>query len=349
LKFTDEATADAISEEAFGSLQEDEEDEEVEEVYVDEDGQIISPDQLGDDYEIEVIEEEVEEVTEEVTEVAELDSLPSLGEPEEVEKIEIAEASLETVSESADEPTFDLPIEEEEIAAISISEVTTDPEVKDPEVDEEEVEIPVEAEEESPTDVVIDTEIIEEEVATTTEEMVVHETPAEEKPEVLESSRESLVYLDAWEQSAESSEDGELIPVSVGTETEEGEMAAVSTASSEELDLVFESDDDSRKIAKEIISEALDADEIISAEIDKVPHAELDVALEAFSSEETMPAKDEEVTTEEIAEEALKELDDILGSPDEMPISVAEDDEDDIEEDLDALDELFSLMASDDE
>jgi FlaA1/EpsC-like NDP-sugar epimerase len=155
--------------------------------------------------------------------------------------------------------------------------------------------------------------------------------------------------MEAWEKSVDPIEDEAHRPVAVESETEKGEMIASSTSLSENLDLVFTSDDDSRKIAKEIISEALDADEIISAEIDKVSHEELDVALEAFSSEETMPAKDEEVTTEEIAEEALKELDDILGSPDEMPLSTIDEDEDDVEEDLDALDELFASMASDDE
>ena len=48
-------------------------------------------------------------------------------------------------------------------------------------------------------------------------------------------------------------------------------------------------------------------------------------------------------------EEALKELDDILGSPDEMPITSAEDESDDIEEDLDALDDLFALMSDQDD
>jgi small GTP-binding protein len=314
LKFTDEATADAISEEVLSAPSEDEEDGEVEEVFVDEDGHIISPDELGDEYEYEVIEEEV---AEEELEVTEPDVQPSLSEPEKAEEIEIAETPLESVNE---------PVEE---------------------VVEEEIEIPIITEEESPTELLVETEIVEEDVSESIEEMGIPETPLEKKPEVLETSREASIYMESWEQSVDSSEDDELRPVSVGPETEEGGLTPSSTPLSEELDLVNESDDDSRKIAREIISEALDADEIISAEIDKVSHDELDVALEAFSSEETMPAKDEDQSTEDIAEEALKELDDILGSPDEPPISTPDDEEGDIEADLDALDELFALMSDD--
>jgi small GTP-binding protein len=323
LKFTDEATADAISE-PMGETVFDaplDEEEEVEEVYVNEDGQVVSAAELGDEYEI--VEEVVDEAEEEV-EVAEPDLLPSLSEPDEAEEIEVIEDIVETEPEAIE------------------------PEITEIEEVEEEIDIPIVGDEDAPVEHSVDTEVVEEEALEPSEGIEVPDVSLEEKSEALETSREAVVYLESWEQSVDPSEDEETRPVSAGPETEEAEMTPSSTPLSEELDLVYTSDDDSRKIAKEIISEALDADEIISAEIDRVSTDELDVALEAFSSEETMPAKDEAPSTEEIAEEALKELDDILGSPDEPSIASTDDDDDDIEEDLDALDELFSILAADD-
>lgn len=77
--------------------------------------------------------------------------------------------------------------------------------------------------------------------------------------------------------------------------------------------VVIPNDHDIR-MAKEIIFEALEADDIISAEIDRVPHEDLDGALEAFGSNEALPTEDEgEISPEEIDAESLVELESILG------------------------------------
>ncbi len=107
--------------------------------------------------------------------------------------------------------------------------------------------------------------------------------------------------------------------------------------------------DESTQMAKDIISEALDADDIISAEIDRVSKEDLDDALEAFSSEETLSEDDRPLTDSEIADEALRELETILGAPDEGMAGLNEDEPEDIEKDLDALDELFAVMAEEED
>ncbi|MFW9851055.1 MAG: ADP-ribosylation factor-like protein, partial [Candidatus Thorarchaeota archaeon] len=388
LKFTDEATAEAISE-PMGeeALETPSDEEEVEEVYVDEEGHLISAEELGDEYELEIIEEEEEEeefeeveiepVPETTTEIMEdeivdVEHLPSLdASPEQEDSMEVLENEVEPeeeeeellpslgapeeemvpeidypeeVSVAPDEIQFDTPSDEAEEELLHVEEEISSEEheipisISDDEA-EEEIEIPVE--DEGPlTDQIVEIEeeieepivpqSLEEELEAS-ETIEVSESPMYENEEesyvrdekVLETSPEAASMVDSWEMS----EDSTVPEVSHSTE----------------------SDDNSRKIAKEIISEALDADEIISAEIDRVSHDELDVALEAFSSEETTPPKDEVQTTEEIADEALKELDDILGTPDEATSSPSEEESGDIEEDLDALDALFALMREEEE
>ena len=85
------------------------------------------------------------------------------------------------------------------------------------------------------------------------------------------------------------------------------------------IEPVIEEDNGDVKLAKDIIFEALQADEFISAEIDLVPHAEIDKALEAFKSDEAVPTRGESETRFEIDEESLKELESILG-PLDLPV-----------------------------
>ena len=106
------------------------------------------------------------------------------------------------------------------------------------------------------------------------------------------------------------------------------------------------------RMAKEIIFEALEADDIISAEIDRVSHEEIDGALEAFGSDEALPTEGEEdeVSPDEIDAESLEELELILGPLDKsIGGSGTEAAADDTEKDAlpidnDSLKELSDLL-----
>ncbi len=106
------------------------------------------------------------------------------------------------------------------------------------------------------------------------------------------------------------------------------------------------------KMAKDIIFEALEGDDIISAEIDRVSHEELNGALEAFGSDEALPTEDEadEVEPEVIDAESLEELEAILGPLDKAVggYSAAEGDDDENKDQLpidnDSLKELSDLL-----
>ncbi len=105
------------------------------------------------------------------------------------------------------------------------------------------------------------------------------------------------------------------------------------------------------RMAKEIIFEALEGDDIISAEIDRVSHEELNGALEAFGSDEVLPTEDEEVAPDEIDAESLEELESILGPLDRAVGGYGTAKEDNDEEnkenlpiDNDSLKELSDLL-----
>ncbi len=117
------------------------------------------------------------------------------------------------------------------------------------------------------------------------------------------------------------------------------------------LRIFVEEDNGDVRLAKDIIFEALEADEFISAEIDLVPHTEIDKALEAFKSDEAVPTRGESETRFEIDEESLRELESILG-PLDLPAGGAksEDSSDEGEKkkdlpiDEETLDELNRLL-----
>ncbi len=373
LKFTDEATADAISEPMGEATLEQPiaTEEEVEEVFVDEDGRIISADELDDEYEYEVIEETVEEDEIEEILVTESDALPSISESDELEEDEEVPApeDIVAIEPEVEIEETDVAVEDEEIevtvpelvSELAVAESSEEDGITSPIEDTEEeplVEHWVDTEKgeeetlESPD--VSDEEVIEDEKVP--EPIEVFEEPEEEIEvtisEPLETSPEAAAMADSWGVRVDSTSEGideESESISIEVDSgDEVEEEAVTPPESEPLEFVIETDDESRKIAMDIITEALDADEIISAEIDKVSQDELDGALEAFSSEETLPIHDESASTEEIAEEALRELDDILGTDDESPISSPEESGDDIDGDLDALDALFAIMSNED-
>ena len=257
LKFTATATEEAIAETDAAdeeSLTDDAEYETVvEEVMVDEDGQII---ENLDDYEIIEVVEEV------------------FDEEEEEEEI-VVEVQIEE--------------EEEEEAELIVEEIlSTDEEIEINVIEPKEIEetVPVEIE-------FSDADVAHDEI------------------EVIE-----LAALDDLTDSTEKP-----IDASIDVESDEpidmvsdfDEIFATAEDTHGPKVVVVPNDHDVR-MAKEIIFEALEADDIISAEIDKVPHEDLDGALEAFGSNEALLTdEEEEGPLEDIDAESLVELESILG------------------------------------
>ncbi len=376
LRFTDEATADAIEVEELGMLAKEEEEEEeeeeiVEEVFVDEEGHIISADEMDGEYE--VIEETIENDDllegEHEEPVAFEKPLSVVGEEE---GTNAAEERMQPIVEEEVPEENPLAFEDEEEVEAEFAETPFLDKEDGPAVQEDEMP-PIEVPESEPTEEEYILEeppvaehLIEEEIASSHESDESIAEPAEETPSaedaevsqgvippLLETSPEAMSMAESWVISVDGIDpNAESSPLDeVMTEIVDEEDSTSVEPLEEELGLSFAKDglDDTHKIAKEIISEALDADEIISAEIDRVSQEDLDVALEAFSSDETMPTANESETTEEIAEEALKELEDILGPVDEPSEPSEEQSSREIEDDLDALDALFALMDEDEE
>lgn len=125
-------------------------------------------------------------------------------------------------------------------------------------------------------------------------------TPEAEDVIVADSSGEVSIEVEAEE------------PISMVSDPDE--VFATSEESPGPEAVIVPNDVDVR-MAKEIIFEALEGDDIISAEIDRVSHEELNGALEAFGSDEVLPTEDEadEIAPEEIDAESLEELEAILG------------------------------------
>jgi hypothetical protein len=112
-------------------------------------------------------------------------------------------------------------------------------------------------------------------------------------------------------------------------------------------ELITKTNDNDVRMAKEIIFEALEADDIISAEIDRVPHEELDEALEAFGSDEALPTDEEdEELPDTIDKESLEELESILGPLDKSVGGTKTENKDDkhLPIDNDSLKELSDLL-----
>jgi small GTP-binding protein len=278
LRFTDQATEDAIAEvEARAArLEAEEEDYEtvevVEEILVDEDGHVI---ENGEEYEI--IEEVVEEIEEPLSVEAEPEDEP-IGPPEEALPVEMQTEPEELIDEIVEEA----PIDVEEIEEVS-------------------------------TDLMAQVDVTSEEMA----------EPLKEEVEVIEIEGEVV------------SEEAEQVDVEFAPEEPPMHEVAVVT------------EDNGRQMAIDLIFDALEADEIISAEIKKVPREEIDTALEAFSHDEILPAEGEEVEVEkDLDEDSKRELAMFLGVPE--PSRSDEDDEesDEMESvDLDAIHEIDAILG----
>jgi hypothetical protein len=121
--------------------------------------------------------------------------------------------------------------------------------------------------------------------------------------------------------------------------------------------LLIDENTDAMKMAKDIIFEALetdDIDDLIATEIEQASDEELDTALQAIGSDEAIPLASESEETEEIDAESLLELEKFLGPLDRSVGGSAaaksdEDDDDDNSylplngETLAELDRLFDL------
>jgi len=333
LKFTDAATKEAIAEtDAMQERRETAEIEEsefetievVEEVLVDEDGHVI---ENLNDYEI--IEEVIEEVDEDLFEEEETKEeivSPELAPDVMLEEIEEAEAEVEFF-----EPEPEVKVEDE----IASSEPIPEAIIEETKEVEEEVEIsvsPLEAEIQSfPLEVEFSEEhLIHQEVELakadalseaigpdqTTEEdafatgMQLEEgegfepSHMEESKEIDEISMDISIELPKEESSIEVEEQLPQIDFAEEELPPEEKLG---------IEPIAEENNGGVKMAKEIIFEALEADEFISAELDLVSHTEIDEALEAFKSDEATPTEGESDIREEIDAESLEELELILG------------------------------------
>ena len=101
------------------------------------------------------------------------------------------------------------------------------------------------------------------------------------------------------------------------------------------------------KIAKDFLSDVLDADDIIAAELEKATVADVDGALEALSSDEVIPVEGENDAPESVELSIVEELDQILGYL-EDDADFAEDiskTEEAIDFDNDAIKELWAAYS----
>jgi len=328
LKFTDSATEEAIAEtDAIEVLAEEEALEEegeyetvIEEVLVDEDGHVIED---MDGYEI--VEEVVEEVPDDEEEYEEV-----------VEEIQIDE-------------------KEGQVAEAMVEEVPIGEEAKEAEEAEIDVTASAEIDEVAPVEIVFSDLNVE------------HDDIEKTELAALEGLMDSTEEQIAFEISPEAADDiasdssGE---VSIEVESDEPEVSALeideifATSEIREPKVVVIRNDYDVRMAKEIIFEALEADDIISAEIDRVPHEDLDGVLEAMGSDEALPTggEEDEQAVEEIDAGSLEELESILGPLDRViSSSVTEDDDDDEDHlpidnaSLKELSDLLDFVESDED
>ncbi len=334
LKFTDAATEEAIAEtDAMEERREAEETEAameeadyetievVEEVLVDEEGHVI---ENLDDYEI--VEEVIEEVEddlfeEEIEEEAILAEQPTEVMVEELDEVEaevdIAISELEAEEEvvSPEQPTEVMVEELDEVEAevdIGVSESEVELETPPLEIkfsDEHLIHSEIEhVEAEALSDTIEQAESMEVDASISTPQQVDEEESELPAMQDMEASSEISVDLPIDMSEEESSIEIEEPPPSISFAEEELPLEEALG-----IEPIVEQNSGDLKLAKEIIFEALEADEFISAEIDLVSHDEIDDALEAFKSDEAVSTEWESDIREEIDAESLEELELILG------------------------------------
>ncbi len=262
---------------------------------------------------------------------------------EDTDDYEIIEEVIEEIfddeeEEEAEQVEEEVKVEEEEEVEIEVTEPEEIETVVSPEVEFSEIHTAHEEIEQIELDAMGDlTDSTE--VSTEIEELGEFEITPEAADEVAAGSSESVsIEVEADE------------PISIVSDSDE--VFATSEESPGPEAVIVPNGADVR-MAKEIIFEALEGDDIISAEIDRVSHEELNGALEAFGSDEVLPTEDEaeEVAPDKIDAESLEELESILGPLDRAVDGYSTTKEDNDEEnkenlpiDNDSLKELSDLL-----
>ncbi len=217
--------------------------------------------------------------------IAEVDAAEELRAEEAEEEEEYEEVYVDedgkVIEDIAEYEIIEEEIVEEEEVEVEEEEIE---EVEEP-VLEEEIEVPVEA--------------------IAVEEVVEVQIEPEPEPEIVEEPIEVSV-METPELATE--------PVDEPVSAEPGiTMISIDDAGPA---LVIEENTDAMKMAKDIIFEALetdDIDDIIAAEIEQASDEEIDTALQAIGSDEAIPHVNEPVETSEIDAESLVELEKFLG------------------------------------
>jgi small GTP-binding protein len=348
LRFTEVATEEAIAEtdameerreaeerEAAEEASEFETIEVIEEVLVDEEGHVI---ENMEDYEV------VEEVIEEV----ENDFFEESAEAEEgEEEIAVSEQAIEDFATPMEAPETEMP---------------------NADLSPEAVEPPIEAMEEMDATISSPEEVIEPPAFEFSEEHLIRrELDLIESIGASEARKPMIETSDTPGMEIETAEDEEFEPVlaeeaepaiiseDVPIQIEDEEPSPVMSALRSELPPeealeiapVLEENHSGVELAKEIIFEALEADEFISAELNQISHTEIDEALEAFKSDEAIFVEGEPESSQEIDVESLEELESILGPLDSAVGGTKtenSDDPDDKKIDNESLDELSRLL-----
>lgn len=208
--------------------------------------------------------------------IAEVDAIEELREEEEAEEEEYEEIYVDEDGQIIED------IEDYEIVEEEIEEIV--------EEEEEEIEIPE-----------IEEELIIEEEPTEIAPVEVEEAEGFEVPTIdVDEAEEIFVEIETEEEPLVEVQKPEAIP-------------AESTYFEDGPPLVVSENSEAIKMAKDLIFEALEADDIIVAEIEQVSDEEIDTALEAIGSDEAIPIEDETEATDQIDEESLLELEKFLG------------------------------------
>ena len=243
------------------------------------------------------------------TDAATEEAIAEVEEAKEMEEVEEEEEEEEAEEEEEYEEVY---IDEDGKVIEDLEEYEIIEEVEE-EVEEEEEEPEIEVEEEKEPEIIVEEEIVAEEpveeemegpveAVEVTSEVEIHiETEPEQASEIAES------FFDEPAEEVEIPEP-ELVEAEI-------EVASIYTEDSGP-DIVIEENTDAMKMAKDIIFEALEADDfdqIIASEINQASDEEIDTALQAIGSEETIPLEHEPEYADEIDAESLEELETILG------------------------------------
>ncbi|MHA2378323.1 MAG: ADP-ribosylation factor-like protein [Candidatus Thorarchaeota archaeon] len=175
------------------------------------------------------------------------------------------------------------------------------------------------------------------------------QVPAEAQEEVAEFEIPvepiEVTESDPLEMAVEMIEEPEPATIDIAVPAEEVVEHPAGSAEEVPTELkALSAEEDGRKMAIELIFEALEADETVTAEIEKASKEELDTALEAFSSDEVVFVDGEADAEPELDEESMRELSMILGEIEKLDDSPSESEELG-SVDLEAISEIDAILA----